>query len=169
MHLVPVQMLVQIWNFHLVRKLVAISRTGSSVPLISLENISISSPGNWSRLVAKVVGRDVALQPAPSSDWRRAIALFQNRSRTVYHRCPHPSSSMHRLLLAEEIGRSRGEGEARAGVKIPALWRPNQTETRESEQNARNSETGPEPNQCCKLRRIDRWWPRGACPPPFWP
>ena len=132
---------------------------------------------SWSRVLAIdpdwLQRCDVAMQlelarsSGPSQIGGRAIALFQNRSRTVYHRCPHPSSSMHRLLLAEEMGRSRGQGEAKAGVKIPALWRPNQTETRESKRNARNSETEPEPNQCCKLWCIDRWWPRGSLPTPI--
>ena len=46
---------------------------------------------NWSRLVAKVGGATcIGAAGALEKIGGRAIALFQNRSRTVYHRCRIP-------------------------------------------------------------------------------
>ena len=49
----------------------------------------------------------------------RAIALFQNRSRAVYHRCSHPSSSMQPPVISR---RNKGGVAARPRWR-PALWR----------------------------------------------
>ena len=116
-----------------------------------LENILISSAaGNWSRLVAKVWGATcIAAAGAAAGLEQRAkiggeaIALFQNRSRTVYHRCPHPSSSMHRLLLAEEMGRSH-KGKVRVQALRSLLYddrtRPKPVNSKQKPETAKQSQ-----------------------------
>ena len=87
-------------------------------PLISGECILIWN--NWSRLLAEPQGRD-------SQCWRGSKIGASNcfvpkQKSDGLSSLPHPSSSMHRLLLAEEMGRSR-EAKVR-GVKIHPWRKP---------------------------------------------
>ena len=92
----------------------------------SPENVSISIPAAGQQLIqigCKGWRRDLHRSCwRAGEDWRPGNCFVPKQKSDGLSSLPHPSSSMHRLLLAEEMGRSR-EAKVR-GVKIHPWRKP---------------------------------------------